>query len=286
MTVKRLLRIHMQAKILIVEDEAITAMDIKTTLEIFGYNVVSTAFSGEEAIEKSKKLKPNLVLMDINLKGDMEGIEAASQIMTIFNIPVIYLTAHSDENTFQRAKLTEPYGFIPKPVDYNGLKATIENALYKHSIELKLKESESRYRSIYENSFDAILLTRPDCSILAANPAAEKMFQMNEDEIIKVGQKGMMVDDDNLKHAITECEQKGIINTELSAKRKDGSIFPIELTGSVFKDVDGSFKTSVIIRDITKRKKAEDHFRKELERENFLLELYKIAPELSDKELY
>lgn len=94
-------------KILLVEDESIEAMDIKHTLESFGYEVPYVATSGEEAVEKALEIMPDLILMDIVLKGDIDGVEAASMIKD-FNIPLIYLTAHSEENTIERAKLTEP----------------------------------------------------------------------------------------------------------------------------------------------------------------------------------
>jgi PAS domain S-box-containing protein len=148
----------MQAKILIVEDEAITAMDIKRTLEMRGFEVVSTASRGEEAIQKARKLKPDLVLMDIILKGDMDGIEAADKIQTLFDIPVVYLTAHSDKNTFQRAKLTKPYGFITKPVNHDGLQGTIETSLYKHELDKKLKESEKLYYDFFDNPITGLAL--------------------------------------------------------------------------------------------------------------------------------
>lgn len=148
----------MQAKILVVEDEAITAMDIKRTLENRGFEVVSTSSRGEEAIKKAEELKPDLVLMDIILKGDMDGIEAADKIMTLFDIPVVYLTAHTDKNTFNRAKLTKPYGFITKPVNQDGLEGTIETSLYKHELDKKLAESEKLYYEFFDNPITALTL--------------------------------------------------------------------------------------------------------------------------------
>ena len=131
-------------KILLVEDENIEAMDIKRTLESFGYEVPYVASSGEEAVEKALEIMPDLILMDIVLKGDNDGIEVASKIKNL-NIPVIYLTAHSEESKIERAKLTEPYGYIIKPYDRNELKYAIELAIYKNQMEKALKESEKRY---------------------------------------------------------------------------------------------------------------------------------------------
>jgi len=258
-------------KILLVEDESIEAMDIKRTLESFGYDVPAIVSSGEEVLEKIDELKPDLILMDIVLKGELDGVECAKKIREQLNIPVIYLTAHSEESMLQQAKFTEPYGFLLKPFDQDELKSTIEIALYKHESERKIKDSEARFRSLYENSFDAILLTNPDGSILSANPAAQKMFGMSEEEIIKAGRSGLVVEDENLKHVLKEREQKSKVRAILTYKRKDGSTFLAEGTSSLFTDEDRSIKTSMILRDVTEIRKAEEALR---ESENRFKELF------------
>ena len=103
------------ASILVVEDEVIVAKDLQNMLEDLGYTVPTTALSGEEAIQKVAELQPELALMDVVLPGNMDGIEAAKQIQTRFDIPVVFLTAHSDDETLRRAKITEPFGYILKP---------------------------------------------------------------------------------------------------------------------------------------------------------------------------
>jgi two-component system, response regulator PdtaR len=122
-------------RILIVEDEAIVILHIKKALEKLGYVVAGTANSGDDAIVKATQVRPDLVLMDIVLKGPVDGIDAAGKIHAILNIPVIYLTAHADESTLQRAKLTEPFGYIVKPFRERDLQITIEFALYKSRME-------------------------------------------------------------------------------------------------------------------------------------------------------
>ena len=104
-----------QVRILVVEDESVVAKDIQWSLKSLGYTIVGWASSGEEAIEKVKELSPALVLMDIVLKGDMDGVQATEYIRAHFDIPVVYLTAYADEHTLQRAKVTEPFGYILKP---------------------------------------------------------------------------------------------------------------------------------------------------------------------------
>lgn len=119
-------------KILIVEDDSIAAMDIKKTVESFGYSVPYVASSGKEAIRKASEIEPDLILMDIILKREIDGIEAISKIKEL-NMPFIYLTTHSEEHTIKRAKITEPSGYIIKPFDSKELKYAIELALYKSS---------------------------------------------------------------------------------------------------------------------------------------------------------
>ena len=129
-----------ETKVLVVEDENIIALNIKSKLKKLGYSVPSIASSGEEAIKKADITFPDLILMDIMLKGDMDGVEAAEQIRDKFDIPIIYLTAFSDDKILERAKLTEPYGYILKPFKENDLRTSIEIALHKHSMEKKMKE--------------------------------------------------------------------------------------------------------------------------------------------------
>jgi len=129
-----------KAQILIVEDEMIVAIYIQNKLKRLGYSVAAIASSGQEAVKKVEETHPDLVLMDIHLKGDMNGVEAAQQIRTRFHIPIIYLTAHSDDDTLQRAKVTEPFGYILKPFEERALHTTIEMALYRYETEKRLRE--------------------------------------------------------------------------------------------------------------------------------------------------
>lgn len=127
------------SRILVVEDEAIVAMEIEERLTGMGYQVVGTASRGEHALELTRNLRPDLVLMDIRLQGDVDGIAAAEEILRQFRIPVIFLTAYSEEATLERAKLAEPYGYILKPFDDRELKSAIEIALYKHQAEEEIR---------------------------------------------------------------------------------------------------------------------------------------------------
>src|SRR5690606_38383489 len=120
-------------RIMVVEDESILAMLIKRKLQNWGYEVVDWVDTGEEAVKNAEKYKPDLILMDIVLKGDMDGIEAAQRIREKVDIPIIYLTAYSNDEVLKRAQETEPYGYILKPFREGEVNANIKMALYKHS---------------------------------------------------------------------------------------------------------------------------------------------------------
>ncbi|MBN2290226.1 MAG: response regulator [Candidatus Glassbacteria bacterium] len=129
-----------KSRIIIVEDEYVVAVDIQKALESLGYDVPAIESTAESAIAKAEQIKPDLVLMDIVLKGEMDGIEAAEQIRSSFNIPVIYLTAYASEEILEDAKITEPFGYLVKPFNTNNLRSTIEMALHKAKIERRREE--------------------------------------------------------------------------------------------------------------------------------------------------
>lgn len=141
-----------KAKILIVEDESIVAKDIQNSLKNLGYNVPTIVSSGDKAIKEVEDSKPDLILMDIILKGDMDGIEAANIIRENYNIPVIFLTANADDKTVSKARIAEPYGYIIKPFREKELQTTIEMALYKHEKVAEMKKERDYYYSIVENN--------------------------------------------------------------------------------------------------------------------------------------
>ncbi len=143
-------------KILIAEDESVIAIDIARTLERLAYKVIGYCRTGKEVINKAGELKPDLILMDIMLEGDITGIDAADEIMNLYNIPVIYLTAFADTVTLEKAKLTEPFGYILKPYDERTLHTSIEMALYKNEINKKLRERTEELKAEKEKS-DSLL---------------------------------------------------------------------------------------------------------------------------------
>lgn len=140
-----------KTSVLVVEDESIVAKDIQQSLIKLGYNVVGTASTGEKALAVANELKPDIILMDIMLKGPMSGIDTAAEIKKDLGIPVIFLTAYADENTLSKAKVTEPFGYIIKPFKEIDLHTSIEMALYKHGKEKDIVKERDLLYSIVEN---------------------------------------------------------------------------------------------------------------------------------------
>lgn len=160
------------ARIFIVEDQALVARDIQTRLVSMGYEVLGTASRASDAVAEVLSLGPDLVLMDINLKGEMDGIEAATQIAAKADIPVIYCTAYSNEATLARAKVTAPYGYVLKPFDNRELEINIEISLHKHQLEQAIKQGRERLAATLASVSDAIISANPNGEILFANEAA------------------------------------------------------------------------------------------------------------------
>jgi len=169
-------------KVLLVEDETIVARDIEHMLLGLGYQVVDVLTDGSQSIEVSKKSKPDIVLMDIRLKGEIDGIDAANQIYNELNIPIVYITAHADENTMERAKVTEPFGYILKPFDEKELQTTIEIALYKFKMQMRLKERERWLSAVLTSIKDGVVTADNKGTVTFMNPAAEKLTGWRQQE--------------------------------------------------------------------------------------------------------
>jgi diguanylate cyclase (GGDEF)-like protein/PAS domain S-box-containing protein len=249
-----------QARILVVEDESIVAADIQDRLETLGYEVPVTVGWGEKAVELAGTLRPDLVLMDIQLKGRMDGVEAADQIRQRFGIPVVYLTANADHPTVQRAKVTEPFGYVIKPFEERELHTTIEVALYKHHAEQMLKESEERYRLLVELSPEAIVV-QSDGKILYANPAAADLFGAESvDTLLGLGIADFVHPDYCENFLARENHLKENQQSNLKAEkfvRLDGQVRDVEVVLASI-TYGGQPAMQILTRDITERRRAEE----------------------------
>jgi diguanylate cyclase (GGDEF)-like protein/PAS domain S-box-containing protein len=273
-------------KILIVEDEGIIAMDIRKQLEGFGYEVVATAFSGGQAITLANEHKPDLVMMDIVLKGDMDGISAAHAIAESLHIPVIFLTAYSDPATLLRAKATGAYGYLIKPFRPDELHASIEVALYKHQLERQLKESEQWFGKTLHCISDAVIATDTEGRIRFMNPVAETATGQPLEQA-----KGTLVNE--LMTLMTESNRSIIENPVLRTLKslavtdmdcatllvsQSGVEFPVDDGAAPILDDDGTLLGAVMVfRDITARRQMENLLRESEERFHSSFELAAIG---------
>jgi PAS domain S-box-containing protein len=254
--------------ILIVEDEPNFAFALGKTLERSerGYHV-SVVHSGEEALQRAGEERPDLALMDIQLAGELNGVETATLINARFDVPVVYLTGHSDDALLQRAKLAGPYGYLVKPVQDRDLYAAVEMALYKHELDGKLKESEERFRALVQASADLVTITGADGICRYASPSYERLVGHSPDEL--VGQNFLeFVHPGDLQRVIdvfTEILLRGPgarVAIEFRFLHKDGSYRWLEATSS--NQLDNPTVVGVVsnARDVTERKRVEEASRK------------------------
>jgi two-component system cell cycle sensor histidine kinase/response regulator CckA len=283
-------------QILVVEDEAITALDIKSRLERAGYAVSSIVSSGEEAITTTSAMRPDLVLMDIRLSGNMDGIEAARVIRTSLGTPVIYLTAYADQETLQRAKATEPHGYLLKPFEEREIHTTIEMALYKHEMERKLKESEQCLSTTLRSIGDAVIACDAEACVRFMNPVAESLTGWTESEALgrDVSSVFAVLHEDTgvpLENPVMwAIRENTVIELESGCVlcAADGTLIPIDDSIAPMRDAAGNVIGAVLVfRDITERRRTENALRqhaRDLEARNKELDAFAhtVAHDLKD----
>ncbi|MBU7047108.1 MAG: PAS domain S-box protein, partial [Theionarchaea archaeon] len=269
-------------QIFIVEDESIVVEELKKRLQKLGYSVLDTASSGEEALEKIEKMPPDLVLMDIILKGEMDGIETAGKIYDRLMIPVVYLTAHADEKTLQRAVTSAPYWYVLKPIQDRELRITIEMALSKNEMDRKfrereerLRESEERLRTLFDNVVLGIYRITPDGYFLMANQALVHMLGYSSFEELSSHnlENGFEPHFPRsvFKRLIKETGQ--VIGLESRLVRKDGTTLHVRENARAVRQNGNILYYEGTMEDITERKRAEEQLRESEEKYRSIVEL-------------
>lgn len=252
-----------QNRILIVEDESITALDLERLLKAAGHEVMGRVATAESALEIAASQRPDLVLMDINLVGPMDGVEAAARLRDQ-DIPVVFLTAYCDNDTLQRAKLTEPFGYLAKPVDTRALEIALEIAFLRYRLWHQLKLSEALTQAILEHAHEGILTFDRLGTILDVNTTSLQIFGCTRDEAL-----GEQVVDfifppserDKYREEMNAAQKPDadlvfVSERETILQRTGGRKFPAELTLTRLA-VDGTPRFTAFVRDITLRHRAQ-----------------------------
>lgn len=259
------------ARILVVEDDRVVARDIEQQLGRIGHAVAAVTARGEDAVRLALDLRPDLVLMDIRLEGDIDGIDAARQIRDHIYVPVVFLTAYADDETVRRASHTEPFGYLLKPFEDSQLRTVIEMALYKHAAERKLRESERRYVATLSSIGDAVIATDDQCRVTFMNPVAESLTGWSRKEaagrpLIDV----FRIFNEETREPVEDPATKvlrlgavvGLANHTVLISR-DGREVPIDDSGAPIIDDHGGIAGIVLVfRDISERRRIDEALRK------------------------
>ncbi len=243
-------------RILIVEDEVVVALELKDSLTAMGYEILGVVPSGQGAIDQTRELRPDVVLMDIILADKMDGIEASEIIKNGLDIPVIFLTAHADERTLERAKATQPFGYILKPFNERELQISIEMALYKHQKEKTAREQEEWLGATLTSIGDAVITADIRSCVTFMNAAAQLLTGWELKDV--VGRKATdiwrIIQDNELmdgRSITSTAVREGLLVS------KQGKEIPVDYNAAPIKNYRGEVTGMVfVLRDITERKAA------------------------------
>lgn len=268
-------------KILIVEDASIVALDLQRSLQNMGYQVTDIVTSGEAAVKCLECEKPGLILMDIKLSGVLDGIATAEIIRRNQDIPVIYLTAYSDRDTLERAKITEPFGYIIKPFEDRELRTVIEMALYKHGLNRRLKENEKWLATTLQSIGDAVIATDQLGRVIFLNPIAQKLTGWDQQDayrqpLPKVFNIISEATGESLKNPVQKVLEQGnvvgLANHTLLIRR-DGVQIAIDDSAAPIKNEEGEIIGVVLVfRDISDRRQSEKALEESEERYRAVME--------------
>ncbi|PKL41063.1 MAG: hypothetical protein CVV44_00045 [Spirochaetae bacterium HGW-Spirochaetae-1] len=246
-------------KILIVEDSVVEARLLQKILANLGYSVVGIARSGEESILLAFKTRPDLILMDILLEGEQNGIEASRKIKKKLDVPIIFTSSLSDRETLARLEITESYGYILKPFDKKDIFVAIEIGFRRHEFEQQLEESEVKYSNLFERSMDAIFISDRDGVFIDVNEAMLKLFGYGREEMISLSLEKLASNPEELKEYDRVLIMDGFARDfEMCLRKKNGAEVHTLISANVIKSRTGKIKNyQGFVRDITAKKQAE-----------------------------
>ncbi len=250
-----------QRNVLIVEDEQIVATELREILVGLDYRAVAVVSTGSEALARTEETHPDLILMDIRIKGEMDGIETAGKITARWDIPIIYVTAHADQETLRRAKVTGPMGYVLKPFSERELQIAIEMAIYKHGMERKLKEERQRLSAMLDSIGDAVIATDSEGLVTLVNPAASALTGLTEAEALgrDIATVLSIVDEGTRTRVgsrVTKIVEAGsdMMTAHYASIiiAKSGKVVPIDGTTSHIVDENGARRGTIFaFRDVT-----------------------------------
>ena len=262
-----------KARIMVVEDEGVVAMQVAETLKGLGYEVPLVVMSGEEAVTKLLETEPDLVLMDIHLRGGVSGIEAAHRIRQRLDVPIVYLTAFSDAETLDQAQLTEPYGYVLKPFEEKSLHAILQMSLMKHRRARHAHEDGWWMSAVAESMMEAVIICDPKGYVKFANPAAETLLGKKRRELqeARMSELVRLVDGETrapVTFPVTEpfLEGRSAVRANCRLVLSDERETPVEVSASPLRSPEGTlFGILYVIRESTERDRIQNVVLRQLE---------------------
>jgi PAS domain S-box-containing protein len=268
--------------VLVVEDEAVIAADVVLRLRSFGCNVLGTAATCDEAISKARTLLPDVILMDIRLKGPRDGIAAATAIKAERDVPIVFATSYSDSQTIDRANAGTPSAIIFKPYNEADLKTTLTLAVQRHRMDLKLRESEARYRALFENNVAGVFRTSLDAEILDCNSSMARILGYDQlEELLHLSVVTFYADQHDRGKIIADLRtHQKVTQREMQLRRRDGSTTWVILSLHLQQD-----KTVIgTAIDISRRRQLEDRLKEQLDMQQILIDTIPVPVFVRDTE--
>ena len=262
-----------KARIMVVEDEGVVALQIADALKGMEYDVPVVAMTGEEAVSRLLDTEPDLVLMDIHLKSGMSGVEAAKRIRQRLDVPVIYLTAFSDAETLEQAQLTEPYGYVLKPFEEKSLHAIIQMSLLKHRRTRGMRENGWWMSAVAASMMEAVVICDPKGYVKFANPAAESLLGRSLDALLEQRLNELVhLIDAETRDAVAFpvsaplLEGKSTLRTNCRLVIREGREVPVELSASPLRSPEGTlFGVLYVFRETSERERLQQSLLRELD---------------------